>query len=279
MNTKSLTVFAITLVTGLVLATVLFRALDTDTNNQVSDTDTVSSPDTDIQSEESDPATSTPITERCPTITLECLSSQPEWNPTLEAEGIERIDPGELTILNDAIILPTQIEGISMMQQTFRSGNEYCDFSGKHSFILESVRYMAACSEFGPEKYIEFAYVNTVTEEILHAYKSIDTHSFLLGTSQGPGSELYIYNLSRCHDDGVYIYSYPWTSYGLNAKPDSNRESNYHCIHPFTGEITDNPAIPECILLRKGRDDNKICIENNAETLFKDSSLYQSSPQ
>lgn len=160
---------------------------------------------------------SVPIQGRCEVITLECLQAQPEWNPTPSARGIQRIGSDELTILDDANVFTSNIQGILVAKQQFRGGKEYCSLTNTHPSIANFV----SCSEFGPSMYREIAYLNTETEEVLHAFRLIDGYSFLQNINGGEGNEMYSgFGAKEC-ESGVYFYTHSWSGYGPDAQIDN----------------------------------------------------------
>lgn len=109
----------------------------------------------------------------CEVMTLECLSAQPEWNPTLSAPGIERIDPSELTLFDGEYELeetkPKIVSEMSIPIQVVHIDDEFSEQNClQRGFEIVPNQI---CTRYPAEFYNEFAILHADTKEVLHAYR------------------------------------------------------------------------------------------------------------
>lgn len=166
-----------------------------------------------------------------PVITLEYLQAQPEWNPTLSAPGIERIDASEVSLpISELVGYDINVEGFAIYKNYVRLGLEHCTFPDPHP--------LTRCSEFGPEAYTEIFLASEQTNEIIHAYRLVDNYSFLTNINPGPHDEPLTGAGGPCDINGMKITAVPWRSFQGASYYDRTEDIVDYCLDVHSGELT-----------------------------------------
>ncbi len=199
----------------------------------------------------------------CETITLECLSSQPEWNPTPSATGIERIDPSELTLFGGGYELVRIPFNYSDNFVTVRRAAEFTQaacvqFPEYFTWLEADTREKitqgetvlvdpknpmvgSTCPPYGPEAYTEVAILSADNNEVIHAFRLTDHYSFINTKGALLGGGL---NWGDNTENSLSLYLSYWENfsdpipqnYGYGPK-------SYWWLNLYTGELsTERPT-------------------------------------
>jgi hypothetical protein len=173
-------------------------------------------------------------------LTLASLQALPDWNPTMEVEGMKRVEDNnpELEVKN----LPIHIEEI-------KSNNSSSTFVVKY---LEPVISAEACEKYGlvgkPLEYMSGGYNCLITQpylfneiiitsketgEVLHKYRLEEGYSLIGGLNVNPFE---IININRFYDvKYLNIFIYEWDYSGTVYKKIGKNHS--HKLNMLTGEL------------------------------------------
>ncbi len=174
-------------------------------------------------------------------LTLASLQARPDWNPTMEVEGMKRVEDGnpELEVKN----LPIHTEEI-------RSNNSSSTFVIKY---LEPEVSVEACEKYGltgepsgylggyicliatPDLFNELIVLSGNTGEVLHKYRLEEGYSLAGDLYFREGGIVTINNSVDKKIIGIYIYKWDFSSDVLERTP----VLRDYRINLITGEITE----------------------------------------
>ena len=135
--------------------------------------------------------TSTEVTDKesvSSTLTLASLEAREDWNPTMEIEGMVRVEDGvsslevekkEVTLytnklFNSPELLPFEIKQLEYIPEDF-----FCEKLNvtKKIETLKGEMISPMCLPYPPEDYNEFIIISGDTEEVLHKFRYEDGYS------------------------------------------------------------------------------------------------------
>ncbi|MBP9836327.1 MAG: hypothetical protein KBC78_00640 [Candidatus Pacebacteria bacterium] len=174
-------------------------------------------------------------------LTLASLQALPDWNPTMEVEGMKRVEDGnpELEVKN----LPIHTEEIrsNNSSSTFvikylepEVSNEACE---KYGLTGEPSGYLLRynCLIATPDLFNELIVLSGNTGEVLHKYRLKEGYSLAGDVYRREGGIVTINNSVDKKIIGIYIYKWDFSSDVLERTP----VLRDYRINLITGEITE----------------------------------------
>ncbi len=165
-------------------------------------------------------------------LTLASLQALPDWNPTMEVEGMKRVEDNnpELEVKN----LPIHIEEnsgfvLKHLEQTVTE--EAC--TKHHLSNTEGYR----CYEASPELFNELIVLSKDTGEVLHKYKLNKGYSLINNKYAIEGGGVFIEEIGSEEYTIIGIYIFKWDDFSTPTSGGNNGQTEYY-FNLETGEIT-----------------------------------------
>jgi hypothetical protein len=173
-------------------------------------------------------------------LTLASLQALPGWNPTMEVEGMKRVEDNnpELEVKN----LPIHTEEIKSNNSSSTFVVKYLepkvstDACEKYGLVGKPSEYMSGgynCLITQPYLFNEIIITSKETGEVLHKYRLEEGYSLIGGLNVNPFE---IININRFYDvKYLNIFIYEWDHSGTVYKKIGKNHS--HKLNMLTGEL------------------------------------------